>query len=173
MTDLTAAEFAERLRALQDPVELEKIQRYFKTGPGEYGEGDIFMGVKMGKVFALAKEFIDMPSAEIEKLLDDPIHEMRAGACSIMSKQATDKKTSGERRRELYDLYLRRHDRINNWDLVDLAARRSRPPASSTTAILTISTRSPRSCCTTPRTSSTRRSVGGSATRARSTGHDC
>ena len=123
MTGPTAAAFAERLRALQDPAELDKIQRYFKTGPGEYGEGDEFIGVRMGNVFALAKEFIDLEPAEIEKLLDDPIHEMRAGACSIMAKQATRKKTSEDRRRELFDLYLRRHDRINNWDLVDLAAR--------------------------------------------------
>lgn len=123
MPDLTAAQFAVRMQALQDPVELEKIPRYFKTGPGDYAEGDIFMGVRMGHVFGLAKEFIDMEPAEIEKLLDDPIHEMRAGACSIMSKQAARKQTSEQRRQELYDLYLRRHDRINNWDLVDLAGR--------------------------------------------------
>jgi len=118
----TAVQFVERMNALQDPVELEKIQRYFRTGPGEYAEGDIFMGVRMGLVFGLAKEFIDMDPAGIEQLLEDPIHEMRAGACSIMSKQAARKRTTAERRKELFDLYLRRHDRINNWDLVDLAA---------------------------------------------------
>ena len=123
MTEVTAAAFVERMNALADPVELAKIQRYFKTGPGEYAEGDLFMGVRMGSVFALAKEFIDLDPAGIETLLEDPIHEMRAGACSIMSKQATRKKTTDERRQELFDLYLCRHDRINNWDLVDLAAR--------------------------------------------------
>jgi len=76
----------------------------------------------MGQVFALAKEFIEMPPSEIEKLLESPIHEVRAGGCSIMGKQATRKKTPESRRKELYDLYLRRHDRINNWDLVDLAS---------------------------------------------------
>ena len=80
------------------------------------------MGVRMGQVFALAKEFIEMPPSEIEKLLESPIHEVRAGGCSIMGKQAMSKKTSERRRKELYDLYLRRHDRINNWDLVDLAS---------------------------------------------------
>jgi DNA alkylation repair enzyme len=99
-----------------------KIQRYFKSGEGQYGEGDTFIGVRMGQVFALAKEFIDMPPSEIEKLLESPIHEVRAGGCSIMGKQATSKKTPESRRKELYDLYLRRHDRINNWDLVDLAS---------------------------------------------------
>ncbi|MEO6472242.1 MAG: DNA alkylation repair protein [Aeromicrobium sp.] len=123
MSEPTAAQFSKRLSLLQDPVELEKIRRYFKTGPGEYADGDVFMGVRMGHVFALAQEFIDMEPDEIEKLLDDPIHEIRAGACSIMSKQATRKRTTDERRKELFDLYLRRHDRINNWDLVDLAGR--------------------------------------------------
>ena len=76
----------------------------------------------MGHVFALAKEFIEMPPSEIEKLLESPIHEVRAGGCSIMGKQATHKKTPESRRKELYDLYLKRHDRINNWDLVDLGS---------------------------------------------------
>ena len=63
-----------------------------------------------------------MPLGEIEKLLESPIHEVRAGGCSIMDKQARSKKISLEQRKALYDLYLRRHDRINNWDLVDLCA---------------------------------------------------
>jgi 3-methyladenine DNA glycosylase AlkD len=76
----------------------------------------------MGQVFALAKEHIDMPPVEIEKLLESPVHELRAGAMSIMDKQGRRKKTPESRRKELYDLYLRRTDRINNWDLVDLGA---------------------------------------------------
>jgi 3-methyladenine DNA glycosylase AlkD len=118
----TAAQFVKRLKAHQSPEELAKIQRYFKSGIGEYGEGDKFMGVRMGQVFALAKEFIEMPPAEIERLLESPIHEVRAGGMSIMDKQARRKKTPPDRRQELYNLYLRRIDRINNWDLVDLAA---------------------------------------------------
>jgi 3-methyladenine DNA glycosylase AlkD len=121
-TSLSAKQFVERLKAHQSAAELKKIQRYFKSGKGEYGEGDKFIGVRMGQVFALAKEFIEMPLGEIEKLLENPIHEVRAGGCSIMGKQATHKKTPESRRKELYDLYLRRHDRINNWDLVDLAS---------------------------------------------------
>ena len=80
------------------------------------------MGVRMGQVFELAKEFIEMPPDEIELLLEDRVHEVRAGALSIMDKQARRKKTTEVRRKELFDLYLRRTDRINNWDLVDLAA---------------------------------------------------
>jgi 3-methyladenine DNA glycosylase AlkD len=121
--ELTAEQFIQRLNAHQSDEELRKIQRYFKSGEGDYGEGDIFIGVRMGQVFELAKEFIDMPPDEIEKLLESPIHEVRAGGMSIMGKQAARKKTPASRKKELYDLYLRRHDRINNWDLVDLGAQ--------------------------------------------------
>ena len=76
----------------------------------------------MGQVFQLAKEFIEMPPPEIEKLLASPLHEVRAGAVSIMNQQGRNKKTPETRRKELYDLYLKRHDCINNWDLVDLGA---------------------------------------------------
>jgi 3-methyladenine DNA glycosylase AlkD len=81
----TAERFVHELGDHQSDEELRKIQRYFKSGDGQYGEGDIFFGVRMGDVFKLAERFVDMPPAEIE--------------------------------------HLRRHDRINNWDLVDLAAR--------------------------------------------------
>jgi 3-methyladenine DNA glycosylase AlkD len=121
-TDLSAKRFVKKLKAHQSPQELEKIQRYFKTGAGEYGEGDEFMGVRMGQIFALAKEFIEMPPSEIERLLESPIHEVRVGAVSIMDWQARSKKISAERRKELFDLYIKRHDRINNWDLVDRSA---------------------------------------------------
>lgn len=115
-----AKTFIERLKAHQSDEELRKIQRYFKSGKGEYGEGDKFMGVKMGQLFALAIEFSGMPVSEIEKLLDNPIHEVRAGGVSIMDKESRSKKITESRRKEFYELYMRRHDRINNWDLVDL-----------------------------------------------------
>lgn len=118
----TAKEFVEKLNALQSDEELEKIQRYFKSGKGEYGEGDIFIGIRMGDLFALSKTFLDMKTAEIAKLLDHKIHEVRAGAVSIMNQKARSKKISGDERKELYDLYLNKIDRINNWDLVDLGA---------------------------------------------------
>ncbi len=118
----TAAAFVERLEQHQSDEEMRKIQRYFKTGAGEYGEGDVFIGVRMGEVFGLAKEYVDLPPDEIETLLESPVHEVRAGALSVMDKQARRKRTPESRRKELYDLYLRRIDRINNWDLVDLAA---------------------------------------------------
>jgi len=118
--ELTAKNFIERLKTFQSDEELKKIQRYFKSGKGEYGYGDKFMGVKMGNLFALAKEFGEMPIKEIEKLLESPIHEVRAGAVSIMDKASRNKNISRDRLKEFFDLYMRRHDRINNWDLCDL-----------------------------------------------------
>jgi len=117
MTGLTAAQFTNDVMARQSDEELHKIRRYFKAGAG----GD-FVGVRMGEVFALAKTYADLPPDEIEQLLDSPVHELRAGALRIMSNQYAAKKTTPARRQELFDLYLSRHDRINNWDLVDLAA---------------------------------------------------
>ena len=118
--EMTAKNFISELKKYQSDKELEKIQRYFKTGENEYGHGDKFMGVKMGQLFALAKEFGEMPIGEIEKLLESSIHEVRAGAVSIMDKASRNKKISERRLQEFFDLYMRRHDRINNWDLCDL-----------------------------------------------------
>jgi 3-methyladenine DNA glycosylase AlkD len=119
-SELTAAAFIKRLKALQSDDELKKIQRYFKSGEGQYGADDKFMGVKMGQLFALAIEFNGMPVKEIEKLLESPVHEVRAGAVSIMDKESRTKKITESRLKEFFELYIKRHDRINNWDLVDL-----------------------------------------------------
>jgi 3-methyladenine DNA glycosylase AlkD len=118
---VTASDFVRQLKTLQSDVELKKIQRYFKP-QSDTGIKDKFIGVRMGNLFALSKKFMQMLPSELEKLLESPIHEVRAGALSIMNYQGRDKKTSDEQRRQLYNLYISRHDRINNWDLVDLAA---------------------------------------------------
>ena len=123
MSELSAASFIARLTALANPTQAAAAQRYFKTGPGEYGEGDTFIGVRMGDVLDLAKENLGMPLRELETLLESDVHEVRAGALTIMNEEAKRKRTTPERRAELFDLYLRRHDRINNWDLVDVACR--------------------------------------------------
>ena len=105
--DYTAAQFEERLRALR-PRGAE--------GPDDYH------GLAMGQIFGLARELQDMPPAEIERLLESPAHAVCVGAVSIMDFQARDRKRSPERKRELFELYLRRHDRIDTWDLVDRSA---------------------------------------------------
>src|SRR6478736_8242275 len=118
----TAKQFIAKLNTYQSNDEREKIQRYFKSGDGQYGEGDRFIGVRMGTVFAVAKQHVNMNPEEVEKLLENPVHEIRAGAVSIMDFQARDKKITAARKKELFDLYINRHDRINNWDLVDRSA---------------------------------------------------
>ncbi len=122
MVSLTAKQFVTKLRACQSDEELIKYQRSFKFDKDNQAEDDYFIGVKMGLVFELAKAFIDLPLDEVEILLESPVHEVRAGGMSVMDFQARRKNTPEARRKEIYDLYLRRHDRINNWDLVDRAA---------------------------------------------------
>jgi len=119
--ELTAGDFTERLLLLRSDEQAQKNQRYFKTATGQK-QADQFIGVRMGSIFELAKAYIDMPVGEIEKLMESPVHEIRAGAMSIMGQCAKRKKVAAARLKELYDLYIRRHDRINDWDLVDLAA---------------------------------------------------
>ncbi|MGC4035192.1 MAG: DNA alkylation repair protein [Chitinophagaceae bacterium] len=117
---LSAKQFIEQVKSYQSAEEQKKIQRYFKTEAGQYGEGDQFIGIKMGQLFKIAVSFRGMPIREIEKLMESPIHEIRAGAVSIMDKESRYNKTSEQRRKDFFDLYIKRHDRINNWDLVDL-----------------------------------------------------
>ena len=122
MTDVTAEKFIERLQALQSREELMKHRRFFKFDPDNQPADKYFIGVRMGDIFQTSKDFLDMPVEEIERLMESPIYEARTGALSIMGKAAGEKKVSPERLGELYDLYIRRHDRIDDWGLVDLGA---------------------------------------------------
>ena len=108
--------FLKRLKALRSPA-VAKSHGHLASN-----DDDVILGIRMGQVFALAKEFMDMPLDEVETMLESPFHEMRVGAVSIMDFQARSKKTTEARRKELFNLYIRRHDRINTWDLVDRSA---------------------------------------------------
>ena len=121
-TPPTAEGFIEQLTPLGSTESVKSAQRYLEPGPQHAEDLDIAIGARMGDVFALAKACTDMPLSEVEILLDSPVHEARVGAVSIMDFQARRKRTSAERCKELFDLYLRRHDRINTWDLVDRSA---------------------------------------------------
>jgi len=120
--ELTAGSFLSSLKDLSSRDELIKHRRYFKFDIDGQSDDDYYIGVRMGDVFRLGKEFKDMPVAEIEKLMESPIHEARAGALSVMGQCAKSNACSETRLKDLFELYIRRHDRINNWDLVDLAA---------------------------------------------------
>lgn len=113
----TAGDFEERLRSMANTKELENVQRFFH----DQGKSK-FLGVKMGHIFKLAKEASAMPLKELEKLLQNQFFEARMGAVSIMDFKARNKKITPASRKELFDLYIKNHDHINNWDMVDRSA---------------------------------------------------
>ena len=115
-------QFIAALKEIADPANVAGVARYFSADPNGHSSDNKVMGVSHGKIFAMAKKFTDMPLADVEKLLDNRFYEVRMGAVSIMDFQARAKRITPEQRQALFDLYIRRHDRINNWDLVDRAA---------------------------------------------------
>jgi hypothetical protein len=117
----TAKVLIAEIDAIGNADAARELQRFFKTGPGEYGEGDEFVGVKIPPLRALAKRHRDLPLAEIDKLLQSKIHEHRSEALIILTERA--KRAERAEAKLLYDFYLARTDRINNWDLVDISCR--------------------------------------------------
>ena len=113
---LTARAFIARLNELSSDA--NDNSKFFAGADKK----NMSIGVKMGSIFSMAKEFMNISLGEIEKLLDSNYYEARMGAVSIMDYRARDKKTSEAEKKALYDLYMLRHDRINNWDLVDRSA---------------------------------------------------
>lgn len=113
---MNAKQFVDKLQALRSQRTADSLIHV------AFDSSDKVIGVRMGQVFALAKENMHMELDEVGKLLESNIHEARVGAVSIMDFQARNKKTTDERKKELFDLYIRRHDRINTWDLVDRSA---------------------------------------------------
>lgn len=100
----------------------EASQRYFKTGPGEYAEGDMFIGATMQQQREIAKRHKDMSLSSIQELLDSSVHEERMIGLVILTLQYP--KASEDKKEEIYNFYLRNSHRINNWDLVDVTAPR-------------------------------------------------
>jgi 3-methyladenine DNA glycosylase AlkD len=96
------------------------VAHYFKTGKGEYGEGDVFWGLTVPQMRAIAKKYKDLPLTDVETLLHDKVHECRLTALLILCAKFT-KAPEGERK-QIVDLYIRNTKYINNWDLVDLSS---------------------------------------------------
>jgi 3-methyladenine DNA glycosylase AlkD len=109
-----------RLKQLARSETAEILQKFFKTGPGEYGEGDIFIGVRVPDLRKLAKEFQDITISEVKALLASSIHEERFLALLILVRNYG----SGDEitKKKIYDLYLENTPFINSWDLVDGSA---------------------------------------------------
>jgi 3-methyladenine DNA glycosylase AlkD len=111
-----------RLREAGDPKDALFLQRFFKTGAGQYGAGDHFLGIRVPMTRTLSREFADLSIADAERLLHDKWHEARLLALVILVNRYARATTSGAEREKIFRTYLANTDRINNWDLVDLSA---------------------------------------------------
>jgi len=119
----TAEPVQAELARLADPAQAAALQRFFKTGPGEYAEGDRFRGLKTPQVRGVVKRASGLPLAEIARLVESPWHEDRTTGLLVVVRRF-EHATEPAVRRELYDFYLAaaKAGRINNWDLVDITA---------------------------------------------------
>jgi len=103
-----------------DPKRAIICRSFFKTGPGQYGEGDIFIGITVPALRNLCRKYHGLSLAETERLLKSPVHENRLAALLILTEQFH--RGSGKNRKEIHELYLRNLKSVNNWDLVDASA---------------------------------------------------
>lgn len=118
--DHSAVGARRRLREFADPQRASFVQRYFKTGPGQYGEGDKFLGLNVPDLRKVAREFRALPLAGLRELLQSKWHEERLLALVILVDQYGG--GDAKARAAIYKLYLASTSRINNWDLVDCSA---------------------------------------------------
>jgi 3-methyladenine DNA glycosylase AlkD len=107
------------MQAVANPEKAEFLRRFFKTGSGQYGEGDRFLGIVVPVTRRIARAHRQTSLSEIEKLLQNSYHEIRLCALLILTERS--KKASEKEREAIFRFYLRHTDRINNWDLVDLS----------------------------------------------------
>lgn len=122
---IKAADIEATLLSMADERQARQLLRFFKTGPGEYGEGDKFIGLRNPQVRMVVKEaWKETPLSEAEKLARSPLHEVRLCGLLIMVEQylRAMKKVDTETMSRIFESYLALHPYINNWDLVDLSA---------------------------------------------------
>jgi len=118
--EMIAEDIRKRLRDLEDREKAKTLQRFFKTGPGEYGEGDFFLGIPVPRLRELSKECGETDLGEVEALIESSVHEERLLALLILIRKYNREDEAGKKR--IYGLYLKNTRWINNWDLVDLSA---------------------------------------------------
>jgi 3-methyladenine DNA glycosylase AlkD len=110
------------LRGAAEPERVETLQRYFRVEAGGYGEGDVFLGVRVPAVRAVARRHADLAPEDIVGLLRSPVHEERLAALVVLVRLY--ERGDGRERQRVFDLYLRNTAHVNNWDLVDASAPR-------------------------------------------------
>jgi 3-methyladenine DNA glycosylase AlkD len=111
------------LKAFGKKSRVSDLARFYKTGPGEYAEGDLFLGGTVPQTRSVANSYKNLEFAEVQKLFNSPFHEARLCAAIILNLQFKAARSSQERKR-IFDFYLKqvRAERINNWDIVDVSA---------------------------------------------------
>lgn len=117
---MTANKVKQELKKLSNLKKAKTHSRFFKTGKGEYGEGDKFLGLTVPQQRQIAKEHAALPLKEIQKLLKSKIHEHRLTALFILIHQY--QKGNDHLKETIYDFYLKNTNNVNNWDLVDTSA---------------------------------------------------
>jgi hypothetical protein len=128
VTQSSAPDVIEQLADLADPADAVHLQRFFKTAPGEYGEGDVFIGVRVPKTRSVVKKHVGLALPQIRLLLDSDVHEHRLAGLLILvaqfEKVSRPKFFDGEGRARIAGFYLTAVEdgRVNNWDLVDSSA---------------------------------------------------
>lgn len=120
---MTAAFVLSELQSIGSSEKAVHLSRFFKTGPGQYGEGDRFLGVMVPYSRAIAKANKAMPLEEVQLLLESPWHEARLCALLILVYRFKERKITEEEREQIYSFYIKNARRCNNWDLVDLSCR--------------------------------------------------
>jgi 3-methyladenine DNA glycosylase AlkD len=115
---MTLSQLKKDLRAVAQKEKVAIYQNFFKTGPGQYGEGDVFIGVTVPNMRKVAKKHKDLPLSDLQKLLSSKIHEERLMSLYILRMQYE----KGGNEKGIVDYYLKNTKRINNWDLVDTSA---------------------------------------------------
>lgn len=116
MLDLIQKEF----KSKADPERAKNLQRFFKTGKGEYGEGDSFLGITVPEQRKIANKFNTLGLNDIQSLLKSNIHEQRFTALEILVMQY--EKANEKQKNEIFKFYIKNTKNINNWDLVDTSA---------------------------------------------------
>lgn len=117
---MTSESITKRLKKMGDKEHAAISRRFFKTGPGEYGEGDIFLGIKVPVLRKLAKEYLELPLKDVKAILGSKYHEERLLSLLIMVGQFY--RGDQKQKKDIYGLYLKSTRFINNWDLVDTSA---------------------------------------------------
>ena len=117
------AEFViQELLSIANPEKAKFLQGFFKTGKGQYAEGDIMLGIVVPLTRDVVKRCPQLPFDEIQKLVDSPYHEVRLAGFLLLAKQFKKTKIE-EEKKAVFDFYLKNAQKANNWDLVDVTCR--------------------------------------------------